>query len=120
MKCILYQIFGFFIETPEGISPVTHIVRKNLSSAMVETYNGNWLSCSQNHWIKTSDRGFVFVKDLNANDELETSTGTTKIKSLILNNEKRDFFDITVQTPSSSFYTEDGLCHHNTRQNANC
>lgn len=39
----------------------------------------------------------------------------TKVLDVVLKDEKNDYFDITVQTNSSSFYTEDGICHHNTR-----
>lgn len=103
-----------FVETPEGFSQVTHVIRKNLPSANIELDNGEFINCAQSHWVKVKDKGFVFANELTEDDNIETKDGYIGIKSLFLNDEKEDFYDISVQTSSQSFYTENGVCHHNT------
>lgn len=103
-----------YVEGPEGKVLVTHVIKKTLPSALIEFDDNIWIDCSKSHWIKTINRGCVAAQDLLEDDIIETSFGTTSIKSVILNDEVKDFYDISVESNSKLFYTANGICHHNT------
>lgn len=105
---------GIYVDTPDGKYQVSHVIRKQLPSATVTLKSGTTFFGSQNHLVKTENRGFVFSKDINENDLIKDNSGLTSVESVVLNDEIRDFYDISVDAPSASYFTKDGVCHHNT------
>lgn len=112
----MYSIsdLNLFVDGKDGPVQVTHVIRKNLPSAIIELENDEIIECSQNHWIKVISKGFVMAKDLQPDNQLETKNGSVGLKSVILKDTHQDFYDISVNHPTASFYTADGVCHHNT------
>lgn len=117
----MYSIrdLNLYVDGPEGKVLVTHVIKKTLSSALIEFDDNIWINCSKTHWIKTINRGCVAAQDLLEDDIIETSFGSTSVKSIILEDSVKDFYDISVESDSELFYTQNGICHHNTRKNTN-
>lgn len=115
----MYSIsdLGFYVNTPDGISLVSHCIRKNLSLATIHLDDSS-LECAQTHLLKTEE-GFIQVKDLTANDKIFSLNGYVNIKDINLSSERKDFYDIAVVNDSHTFFTSDGILHHNTREDAN-
>lgn len=112
----MYSIrdLGFYVDSPDGKTLVTHCIKKTLPGAVLTFANGEVVNCAQNHLIKTLNRGVVFAKDLTDLDDIETKSGSAQVVSVVLNDKTEEFYDIAVESPSHLFYTADGICHHNT------
>jgi hypothetical protein len=79
----------------------------------IETHNGLFLECADNHIVFLEDLSQIFVKDLNYRDRIQTEFGLSEIVNIIKLDRKVSMIDITVDSPDHRFYSN-GILSHNT------
>lgn len=79
----------------------------------IETENGKYLECADNHIVFDNLFNKVFIKDLNINDFIQTDEGLTKVTKKQIKNYSISMFDVTVNSSNHRYYTN-GILSHNT------
>lgn len=100
------------VMTPSGFKKIydVDITAKNSDVFSIKT-NKHELLCSPEHLLK-SNGVWIKVKDFKINDIIETKNGNYEIKEISLLEDKRDLFDLHVET--NEYYTNDILSHNST------
>lgn len=97
----------------DGYHPITHIHRTQPYHIWTLTLeSGLRIECADNHIVFCE--GFVqkFVKDLTTDDMVMTRNGLSRVKSVEKSRHKVSMYDITVDNPDHSYYTNDILSHN--------
>ena len=113
-----FEVEGLKVLSESGWQNVSHIHQtKPFQVYTVETEKGFKLDCADEHLIFNKDMNTVWSKDLKVGDEILTSDGVDKVKSLSCRNLQVCMCDITVDSPNHSFYSN-GILSHNTTTSA--
>jgi DNA repair exonuclease SbcCD ATPase subunit len=108
-----YGDLGVNVNTPYGYKHISdcQITEKNGEIYRIETENGLFLECSENHRVKLKNGDFVSTKFLNNEDLIQTILGDTPISKIFKLNKKEDLLDIQVDEVEQ--YYSNGIVSHN-------
>lgn len=106
------------IETRAGMKPVKSFVTKDGTATMVKFTDGVVVKCSSAHLFITPT-GQKFARDLKVGDEVNSKTGTSTVAELEITEDTGVFYDIEVDSEEHTFFTADGIEHHNTGKTQN-
>lgn len=105
------ELKGKKIMTPYGWQPVTKIY-KSIPLEVWELRTHHYkLQCAGNHLVMTPG-GWKCVKDLSVGSQVVTQSGLEAITFLADTGKKEALYDITIEHPAHSFYS-DGILSHN-------
>lgn len=106
------SINGVSIDTPYGVNPITHVIKKNKLAMLKITFdNGYVLECAKNHILRKENTD-IYAKDLIVGDMLDHRDNKVIIIN-ISSIDDNDCYDISVPSPHL-YYDAAGLVHHNT------
>lgn len=108
-----YGDLGVNVNTPYGYKHISdcQITEKNGEIYRIETENGLFLECSENHRVKLKNGDFISTKFLNNEDLIQTILGDTPISKIFKLNKKEDLLDIQVDEVEQ--YYSNGIVSHN-------
>jgi hypothetical protein len=102
------------VETDYGFVPVGEInLTQPFTEYKIELDNGLIWEGADNHMFFDYDHAIKIAKDLTTDDILWTKYGLSKVKSIKKTKHKLSMFDLNVETPEESYYTN-GILSHNT------
>lgn len=101
------------INTPDGISAITHFVKKMGELMIVKLSDGSVVKAADKHIIVTPT-GCRKLSQLKIGDLISTSNGEIEVTNIQTTGESQEFFDITVDNDSHTYYDGNGVAHHNT------
>jgi hypothetical protein len=112
----ILPISDITIKTDYGYVPISEInLTKPYQIYKVELENGDLLECADTHIIFTKNHEAKFVKDLTLNDYVlckENFIDGIKVKNIKKINHKVSMFDLTINTPEMSYYSNNILSHN--------
>lgn len=104
----------YLIETDNGFYPITNIhLTQPYTQCYLETENGKYLECADNHIIFDNMMNEVFVKNLRIGHYIQTDEGVSKVSQLKKSNHKVCMTDLTVASEDHRYYSN-GILSHNT------
>lgn len=98
-----------YIETPNGISNISEVYRKNGPGKEITFSDNTVIKCADNH-LMCDDNGFFDWKP--AKEYVVGSSINNKIITNISNLSPQEWYDFTVENETSSYY-HNGIVHHN-------
>lgn len=102
-----------FVETDYGFVPVTEInITQPFQRYRLELENGIWFEGADTHMIFCKDHIQKMLIDLTTDDFVLTKFGLSKVKSVKKMYGKVSMFDLSINTPEMSYYTNDILSHN--------
>lgn len=102
------------ILTDSGWQPISYIHKTQPYKIWrIETENGKWLECADNHIVFDENMNQVFVKDLLVNYEIQTDEGVSRVIKVEQFQSSISMFDVTVESEDHRFYSN-GILSHNT------
>lgn len=108
------RLDGIRVNTPTGYENVTNIYKTQPYRIWrVELENGMSLDCADRHILFDSVGREVFVRDLCEGHVIQTKDGPKKIVKIDRSKFKVSMYDVTVDAPHHSYYTN-GILSHNT------
>jgi len=109
----IIPINDLLVETDYGFVPVEEInLTQPYDINYLELENGSFLECADNHIVYCDGHIEKFVKDLTTNDIIITKNSVSKVKSLRKSKHKVSMFDLTINGPELSYYTNNILSHN--------
>lgn len=106
------------IETRDGMKPIKSFVTKDGIKTNLTFSDGSTIGCSTSHLFITPE-GKKFCRDLKVGDCVNSRTGTVVITDIIDTEEHNIFYDIEVDSAEHTFFTANGIEHHNTGKTQN-
>lgn len=101
------------VETDYGIVPVTEInITQPFQRYRLELENKLFLEGADTHIVFCKDHEPKMLIDLSNEDYVLTKTGLSKVKSIKKVYGKASMFDLSIDTPEMSYYTNDILSHN--------
>lgn len=101
------------VQTDYGIVPVAEInITQPFQRYKLELENGLYLEGADTHIVYCRDYEPKMLIDLTHNDYVLTSKGESKVKSVKKLKGKVSMFDLSIDTPEMSYYTNDILSHN--------
>jgi hypothetical protein len=101
------------VETDYGFVPVTEInITQPFQRYRLELENGLWFEGADTHMIFCEGYTTKMLIDLTTNDYILTKNGSSKVKSVKKMYGKASMFDLSINTPEMSYYTNDILSHN--------
>lgn len=101
------------VKSDYGYTPISEITRTiPLQRYELMLENGDYLECADNHIVYCDGHLKKFVKDLNIYDYIITIDGISKVKSVKKIYGKLSMFDLTIDGPEPSYYTNNILSHN--------
>jgi hypothetical protein len=101
------------VETDYGHVPVTEInITQPFQRYKLELENGLSLECADTHIVFCRNHEPKMLIDLSINDYVLTNKGESKVKSIKKLKGKVSMFDLSIDTPEMSYYTNDILSHN--------
>ena len=101
------------VETDYGMVPVTEInITQPFQRYRLELENGLWLEGADTHMIFCKDYESKMLIDITKDDYVLTNKGLSKVKSVKKMYGKASMFDLSINTPEMSYYTNDILSHN--------
>jgi len=102
-----------FVKTDYGNTPVSELVRTiPLQRYELVLENGNRIECADTHIVYCKDHTPKIIVDLDENDEVITINGLSRVKRVKKLRGKLSMFDLTIDGPEPSFYTNNILSHN--------
>jgi len=102
-----------YVKTDYGNTPVSEIVRTiPLQRYELLLENDDKIECADTHIIYCKNHTPKLVLDLTENDEVITISGLSKIKHFKKLRGKLSMFDLTIDGPEPSYYTNNILSHN--------
>lgn len=108
------------VDTPKGWEPIRKVFKtKPFQIWILKLSNGEILECADEHLVLskdelyTSEPEFKFVKRLNSGEFVYTSEGWKEIIEISRRKERREMFDLEIDSIEHSYYTN-GILSHNT------
>ena len=102
-----------YVETDYGMVPVNEInITQPFQRYRLELENGLFLEGADNHIVFCKDHEPKMLIDLSKNDFILTKKGLSKVKSIKKMYGKTSMFDLSIDTPEMSYYTNDILSHN--------
>lgn len=115
-KKIVNTIFledDLLVETDYGYVPVSEInITQPFQRYRLELENGLWLEGADNHIVFCKDHDVKMLIDLTEDDYVLTKYGLSKVKCVNKLYGKVSMFDLTIDTPEMSYYTNNILSHN--------
>jgi hypothetical protein len=109
------DIDKIFIDTPDGFKSIKCIHKTQPYTLWrIETENGLWLDCADNHILFNNLNEQIFIKDLQINDYIQTRYGLDKIIKIKKLPFKVSMYDVTVDSLEHIFYSNDIVSHNTT------
>ena len=109
-----FQVKGIKISTDTGFQSVSNLhITQPYTVWRIETENGKWLECADNHIVFDNNFDERYVKNLEKGDSIQTDSGISKIYKIKKTSNKVSMFDITVESKHHRFYSN-GILSHNT------
>ena len=105
--------YGIKIDTPDGISSVTKFIKKLGELMILEFSNGVTVKVADKHIIVTPT-GCRKANQLKVGELVSTADGETEITNIKTTGVEQEFFDITIDNESHTYYDGNGIVHHNT------
>lgn len=106
-------INGIEVETPTGFEKISHIHQMSKKSCItIKTLSGKSLTGSKDHIIFKKDNSEIKLRELSIGDEIITNDGFDKITKIKRHKRKKKLYDVTVNTPDHTYYTNDILSHN--------
>lgn len=117
---VFYNIedLGIKIETRTGMKPVKSFVKKEGTATTIKFTDGVVVNCSSAHLFITPT-GQKFARDLTVGEEVNSKTGTSTVAEIEITEDTGVFYDIEVSSEEHTFFTADGIEHHNTGKTQN-
>lgn len=84
----------------------------------IETENGLFLDCADDHIVIKENYEEIYVKDLVVGDKIRTKFGVSKISSILYSNKKSNMFDLELSNNSNHIYYTNDILSHNTTTTA--
>jgi hypothetical protein len=116
MKKFVNTIFlenEILVETDYGFVPVTELnITQPFQRYKLELENGIWFEGADTHTIFTKDHIQKALIDLTTDDFVITKYGLSKVKLIKKMYGKVSMFDLSINTPEMSYYTNDILSHN--------
>jgi len=116
MKKFVNTIFlenDLYVETDYGVVPVTEInITQPFQRYKLELENEIWLEGADTHIIFCKDYEPKMLIDLTTDDFVITKYGLSRVKSVKKEYGKVSMFDLSIDTPEMSYYTNDILSHN--------
>jgi len=111
-------IYDINIESPKGIVPIRHLVKKMPEDWVYITLeNGKKVQVSINHKFviqNEKEDKIIFAKDVKVNEYLETKEGLKKVKDIKkVKNTNEYLYGLSLDEPHL-YYDTNGILHHNT------
>ena len=101
------------VKTDYGIVPVEEITRTiPLTMFYLKLENGYHLECADTHIVYTKGHVEKFVYELTTDDYIITDIGDIKVKSIKKSKVKSSMYDLTINGPHPSYYTNNILSHN--------
>jgi len=101
------------VKTDYGMVPVTEInITQPFQRYKLELENGLSLEGADTHIVFCRDHEQKMLIDLSHNDYVLTNKGESKVKSIKKLKGKLSMFDLSIDTPEMSYYTNDILSHN--------
>ena len=102
-----------FVETDYGMVPVTEInVTQPFQRYRLELENKLWIEGADTHIVFCDGYIHKMLIDLTPDDIVLTKDGPSKVKNIKKVYGKASMFDLTINTPEMSYYTNDILSHN--------
>ena len=116
----LYEIYqkygdlGFKVDTPYGYKNIEWcgITEKNADVYRCELENGMFVEGADYHRLKKTDNDFVYLKEIQKGQIIQTKEGDSPVVSVELLEEKDTLYDVQVEEVHQ-YYTN-GIVSHNT------
>jgi hypothetical protein len=116
MKKFVNTIFlenDLYVETDYGVVPVTEInITQPFQRYKLQLENGVWLEGADTHIVFCKDYEPKMMIDLTTNDFVITKYGLSRVKFIKKEYGKVSMFDLSIDTPEMSYYTNDILSHN--------
>lgn len=116
MKKFVNTIFiehDMFVETDYGMVPITEMnITQQFQRYRLELDNGLHIEGADTHIIFCNGHEIKMLIDLTTNDIILTKKGESKVKKITKLNSKVSMFDLSINTPEMSYYTNDILSHN--------
>ena len=109
-----YGDLGIKVNTPYGYKDITWcgITEKNADVYRCELENGMFVEGADLHKLKNGKDEFINLNVLQNGEIIQTITGNSPVKSVVLLDEKADMYDIQVDEVAQ--YYANGIVSHNT------
>ena len=102
-----------YVETDYGQVPVSEInITQPFQRYRLELENGLWFEGADTHILFCEDYSQKMLIDLTINDVILTKQGPSRVKRVSKIYGKTSMFDLTIDTPEMSYYTNDILSHN--------
>jgi hypothetical protein len=102
-----------FVNTDYGNTPISELVRTiPLQRYELLLENGDKIECADTHIVYCKEHTPKLIIDLNTNDEVITKNGLSKVKHVKKLRGKLSMFDLTIDGPEPSYYTNNILSHN--------
>lgn len=116
MKKFVNTIFldkEILVETDYGMVPVSEInITQPFQRYRLELENGLWFEGADTHILYCNNHETKMLIDLTINDIVLTKQGPSKVKKVKKVYGKVSMFDLSINTPEMSYYTNDILSHN--------
>jgi len=116
MKKFVNTIFlenELLVETDYGMVPVTEInITQPFQRYRLELENGLWFEGADTHILYCENHETKMLIDLTINDIILTKQGQSRVKKVEKVYGKTSMFDLSINTPEMSYYTNDILSHN--------
>jgi len=101
------------VKTDYGNTPATEIVRTiPLQRYELLLENGNRIECADTHIVYCKNHTPKTILNLSINDEVITKNGLSRVKKVKKLFGKMSMFDLTINGPEPSYYTNNILSHN--------
>ena len=110
-----FSLNGIKVANENGWTDATHIHQtKPFEIYHLELENGMTLDCADEHIVFVNGYKEKWVKDLTIKDEVITTEGLSKVKSVTKSHKVINMCDLTVSNNRHSYYTNNILSHNTT------
>ncbi len=104
---------GLYVESDYGFVPVEEInLTQPYNMNVVELEDGNYLECADSHIVYCKGHIEKFVNELSCDDYIITKQGLSKVKTIKKTKHHISMFDLTIDGPEPSYYTNNILSHN--------
>ena len=109
-----YGNLGFKVDTPYGYYDIEWcgITEENADVYRCELEDGRYVEGVDYHRLKNEDDDFIFLKDIEVGESVQTIDGISKVRSIGMIEEKDTLYDIQVEEVHQ--YYSNGIVSHNT------
>lgn len=109
-----YGDLGFKVDTPYGYKNIEWcgITEKNADVYRCELENGMFVEGADYHRLKKTDNDFIYLKEIQKGEMVQTKEGDSPVVSIELLEEKDTLYDVQVEEVHQ-YYTN-GIVSHNT------